>query len=166
MQRPVSNRHLWPRENSFFTKVTGTVPLFPSFSEWNLNLFMTRCEFRQDQQSYFTSHLAETRARCLPTDFYLFDCFVRELEGRCKRVLIKCVFYYSRTELKAWQKLSSYLHSCKKAIAYCILLQNNVHITKSFTSLLHCTYFEYATCTSPTMHLICPPPPQKNVAQP
>ena len=60
------------------------------------------------------------------------------------------------------QKLSSYLHSCKKAIACCILLQNNVHITKSFTSLLHCTYFEYSTCTSPIMHLICPPPPHPN----
>ena len=59
------------------------------------------------------------------------------------------------------QKLSSYLHSCKKAIACCILLQNNVHITKSFTSLLHCTYFEYATFTSPIMHLICAPPPPK-----
>ena len=62
---------------------------------------MTRCEFRQDQQSYFTSHLAETRASWLATEFHLFDYFVRELEGRCKRVLIKCVFYYSRTELKA-----------------------------------------------------------------
>ena len=59
------------------------------------------------------------------------------------------------------QKLSSYLHSCKKAIACCILLQNNVHITKSFTSLLNCTYFEYATFTSPIMHLICAPPPPK-----
>ena len=59
------------------------------------------------------------------------------------------------------QKLSSYLHSCKKAIACCILLQNNGHITKSFTSLLHCTYFEYATFTSPIMHLICAPPPPK-----
>ena len=62
---------------------------------------MTRCEFRQNQQYYFTSHLAETRASCLAAEFYLFDCFVRELAGRCKRVLIKCVFYYSRTELKA-----------------------------------------------------------------
>ena len=71
------------------------------------------------------------------------------------------------------QELSSRLDNCpftkvvlkfvpsfmQKAIAYCILLQNNVHITKSFTSLLHCTYFEYSTCTSPIMHLICPPPP-------
>ena len=70
------------------------------------------------------------------------------------------------------QELSSRLDNCpftkvvlkfvpsfmQKAIAYCILLQNNVHITKSFTSLLHCTYFEYSTCTSPIMHLICPPP--------
>ena len=59
------------------------------------------------------------------------------------------------------QKLFSYLHSCKKAIAYCILLLNNVHITKSFTSLLHCTYFEYAIFTSPIMHLICAPPPRQ-----
>ena len=61
------------------------------------------------------------------------------------------------------QKLFSYLHSCKKAIAYCILLQNNVHITKSIyvTVTLHLFWIRYFHISHNAPYLPPPPPKKK-----